>query len=828
MLKLYNTLTRRIQPFVPIEPGIVKLYSCGPTVYRYIHIGNLRTFLMADWLRRTLTYQGLSVRHVKNITDVGHMRVEMLDRGEDKLIAQARKEGKTSGEIAAFYTEAFLEDEQQLNILPAHVFPKATEHIPEMIAIAADLERKGLAYAAGGNVFFDVRRFPDYGKLSGNQLAGMIQGVRDMADTNRRNPEDFPLWKLAEPGREMAWDSPWGRGFPGWHIECSAMAIKHLGQHFDIHTGGVDNLFPHHEDEIAQSEGYTGQKFVNYWLHAQHLLADGQKMAKSTGNAYTRADVVARGFEPLALRYLFATVHYRSRLNFTFSSLRAAQTALDRLRGQALRLAQASSWLVAHGSLQVTIDRASSTDDGQLTTDNWQQQFVGALEDDLNLPRAIGVVWDMLRHDRATPDDPKLALLLDFDQVLGLGLADYIANYKLQISDLQASQSAIYNMKFAISELPEQIVRLVNERETLRSAKRFPEADALRERIRAAGYNVRDTRDRPLVAPRTLEEEFGGISRSWDVPDMAATPDLYEFSVNLLAHNSWADLRRCVESIACNRYGRQLEIVIVDNGSTDDTLAELQTLARDGLRDASDAPIPLRVLFADHDMGFAAGRNATMRASRGRNIILLDTSIELCDDIWTPLARALADEQVGLVGPYGLVTDDLKEFRASDRPDVDAVEGYLMAFRRALLPEIGRFEEKFRFYRLLDIYASMMVKTAGYRVLALPELVNRLEKHPHLEWYSLTEEERATKSKKNFDIFKRRWHHGQSLLVANFVPEARWFGHDHARHLGGQHAHLPEQLPPPGTPHSHKHQHWPDHDHEHQHYHSGQDDKMAR
>ncbi|MDQ2996085.1 MAG: cysteine--tRNA ligase, partial [Chloroflexota bacterium] len=788
------------------------------TVYRYIHIGNLRTFLMADWLRRTLTYQGLSVRHVKNITDVGHMRVEMLDRGEDKLIAQARKEGKTSAEIAAFYTEAFLEDEQQLNILPAHVFPKATEHIPEMIAIAADLERKGLAYAAGGNVFFDVRRFPDYGKLSGNQLVGMIQGVRDVVDTNRRNPEDFPLWKLAEPGREMAWDSPWGRGFPGWHIECSAMAIKHLGQHFDIHTGGVDNLFPHHEDEIAQSEGYTGRKFVNNWLHAQHLLADGQKMAKSTGNAYTRADVVARGFEPLGLRYLFATVHYRSRLNFTFSSLRAAQTALDRLRGQTLRLAQASPWLVAHGSLQVNIDRASTTDDGQLTTDNWQQQFVGALEDDLNLPRAIGVVWDMLRHDRATPDDRKLALLLDFDQVLGLGLADYIADCRLQIVDLKEAQSAIYNLQ---STIPEQIAALVTKREILRSAGRYPEADALRERIRAAGYSVRDTRDRPLVAPRTLEEEFGGISRSGDVPDMAARPDVYEFSVNLLAHNSWADLRRCVESIARNRHGRELEIVIVDNGSTDDTLAELQTLARNGLRDASDAPIPLRVLFADHDMGFAAGRNATMRASRGRNIILLDTSIELRDDIWTPLVRALADEQAGLVGPYGLVTDDLKEFRASDGPDVDAVEGYLMAFRRALLPEIGRFEEKFRFYRLLDIYTSMMVKTAGYRVLALPELVNRLEKHLHLEWYSLTEQERATKSKKNFDIYKRRWHHGQSLLVANFVPEARWFGHDHARHLGGRHAHPPEQLPPPGTPHSHKHQHWPDHDHEHQHYHSG-------
>jgi len=418
--------------------------------------------------------------------------------------------------------------------------------------------------------------------------------------------------------------------------------------------------------------------------------------------------------------------------------------------------------------------------------------------------------------DRTTPEGRKLALLLEFDQVLGLGLADFIADCRLQIVDWPDSQSTIYNLQ---STIPEQIAALVTERATLRSAGRYAEADALRERIRAAGYSLRDTRTGSLAALRTPEEEFGSISRAADVPNMLTTPDGCEFSVNLLAHNSRADLRRCVESIARNRYGRDLEIVIVDNGSTDDTQAELQTLARAGLRDPSGAPIPIRVLFADHDLGFAAGRNATMRASRGRYIVLLDTSIELCDDIWTPLVRVLDDQQVGLAGPYGLVTTDLNEFRESDGPDVDAIEGYLMAFRRALLPEIGWFEEKFRFYRLLDIYESMMVKTAGYRVLALPELAALVEKHPHLEWYGLTEEERATKSKRNFDIYKRRWHHGQSLLAANFAPEDRWFGHDHPRHVGGRHAHPPEQLPAPGTPHSHKHQHWLDHDHEHPHYH---------
>jgi cysteinyl-tRNA synthetase len=783
MLKLYNTLTRQVEPFEPLESGVVKIYSCGPTVYRYIHVGNLRTFLMADWLRRTLVYMGFEVLHIKNITDVGHMRVERLDQGEDKLIAQARQEGKTSREIAAFYTAAFREDEAALRILPAHVFPKATEHIPEMIKITQGLLRKGLAYEAGGNVFFDVRRFPHYGQLSGNQLAQMLAGVRDGADPYRRAPEDFPLWKLAEPNREMAWESPWGRGFPGWHIECSAMALAHLGERFDIHTGGVDNIFPHHEDEIAQSEGYTGHRCVSYWLHAQHLLADGQKMAKSAGNAYTRADVVARGFDPMALRYLFATVHYRSRLNFTFSALRAAQTGLQRLRAAVLRLAAATQ-----ESLPI-IDVAPA-----------RAAFTAALADDLNLPRALAAAWDLLRRDHTTPPAQKLALLLDFDAVLGLGLAEWLHE---TTDDRRPS-----------------IGTLVEERESLRSTGRYAEADTLRERIHAAGYWLRDTRDGPLAEPRTPEQEFGGISRAADVPDQTGTPDLHAFSVNLLAHDSRADLERCVESIVRWRGERDVEIVIIDNGSTDDTVAYLQQLARAGLRDAGGRAVPLRMIFADHNMGFAAGRNATMRASRGRYLVLLDTSIELQGDIWAPLEDALSDEQIGLVGPYGLVTDDLKEFRESDGPDVDAVEGYLMAFRRAQLPEIGAFEEKFRFYRLLDIYASFMVKTSGYRVIGLPAVAALIVKHPHREWYSLSEEERAEKSKKNFDIWKRRWHHGQSLLTANLAHADRWFGHDHPNHLGAGHAHAPAELPPPGEPHTHKHQHWPDHDHEHPHTHT--------
>src|SRR5579872_1077733 len=316
-LRLFNTLSRTVERIVPLEAGRIRMYTCGPTVYRFIHVGNLRSFTMADWIRRALCEQDIEVTQVKNITDVGHMRQEVLDLGEDKMIAQARREGKTPWDIAAFYTEAFHRDEEKLNILPAHIFPRATDHIPEMIAMVRRLLENGCAYESGGNVFFSVKDFPDYGRLSGNLLENLGQGQHTASemDPDKRALEDFPLWKVAEEGRVMAWDSPWGRGFPGWHIECSAMSAKYLGPRFDLHTGGVDNIFPHHEDERAQSEAASGQRFVTYWVHGQHLLADGLKMAKSTGNAYTLADLEARGFEPLALRYLYAQVKYRTRLN---------------------------------------------------------------------------------------------------------------------------------------------------------------------------------------------------------------------------------------------------------------------------------------------------------------------------------------------------------------------------------------------------------------------------------------------------------------------------------------------------------------------------------
>jgi len=339
--------------------------------------------------------------------------------------------------------------------------------------------------------------------------------------------------------------------------------------------------------------------------------------------------------------------------------------------------------------------------------------------------------------------------------------------------------------------------------------------------LKTGGYDLRDTALGSLLVPRRAEEEFTVISSSTDIPDATSLPDRYDFSVNLLAHNSRDDLERCIQSVRRHSAGYRIELVIIDNGSTDETMSYLQQLARQqNLVGERGEQVAVQVIFADHNVGFAAGRNATLRASRGRYVMLVDTSIEVIGNIWEPLEAVLSDLQVGVVGPYGLVTTDLREFYEANGPEVDAIEGYLMAFRRALLPEIGWNDEKFRFYRLMDIHLSFFFKTSGYRVLALPRVAALLQKHLHREWYSLSEEEQAAKSKKNYDIFRARWHHGQSLLVANYRPEDHWYGHDHPRHLEGTHTHAPRELPPPGVMHTHNHQHWPDHSHEHLHYHA--------
>ncbi len=712
MLTLYNTLARKKEVFVPLTASEASIYSCGPTVYRDVHIGNLRTYLMADWLRRTLELDGLRVKHVKNITDVGHMRQELLDRGEDKVVAAALAAGKTPQQIAADYTQSFLRDEAALRIQPAHVFPKASEHVERMIAMTQRLLQQGCAYEVEGNVYFSVQRFPSYGALSGNTGESLLEGVRAAVDPHKRDPRDFALWKAAEAGRTMKWPSPWGDGFPGWHIECSAMSTHHLGEQFDIHTGGVDNIFPHHEDERAQSEGALGHSVVRTWVHGQHLLVDGLKMAKSTGNVYTLPDLQSRGFEPLAFRYLCATAHYRHRLNFTFASLRAAAIGLHRLRQEVFIAAQAASGNGASG-------------------DRWEQAFREALHDDVHLPRALAVAWRLVRSD--APADVKTRLLSQFDRVLGL--------------DLLAQPA----------EVPDAVRALVDEREELRKRGDFGAADKLRYRIAAAGFHVRDTRTGPLAVPlfEPPPVRLEGVHASSDVPSRLDEPDALEFSVILTGRDDVGGLRRAAASVLRHAGQHEIEVIVVDNASSDGTSEWLDELSRGDER--------VQAIRGEHDLGTGAARNAGLRAARGRYALLLDTSVELAGDVFAPLAQALDDNEAGLVGAFGVTTDDLRDFHDAPTADVDAVEGYLMALRRERVREVGLMDEKFRFYRHLDLDYSLAFRDRGYRNRILPDLP--LQRHAHTDWERTPTEERDRLSKRNFYRFLKKYGHREDLLV---------------------------------------------------------------
>ena len=727
-LKLHNTLTKRLEQVRPIEPGLVKMYTCGPTVYRDAHIGNLRSYLMADWVRRVLEAQGLTVTHVKNITDVGHMRQEMLERGEDKVIAAAIAEGKTPAEIARFYTDRFLRDEQRLNIKCAQNLPKATDHIQEMLDLVERLVEAGYAYEVQGNVYFEVSKFPDYGKLSGNiHEAELLEGVRVEADPLKRDPRDFTLWKKAEPGRELKWPSPWGDGFPGWHIECSAMSIKYLGRRFDIHTGGVDNIFPHHEGEIAQSEGFTGEPVVNHWVHGQHLLADGVKMAKSAGNSFILPDIETQGIDPLAFRYLCLTARYKTRLNFTFSALKAAQRGLLRLRNRVWEWSMLSSL---------------PSGDGEVA-EEWQNRFMGRAHDNLNMPGALALTWELVRSK--LPGQTKLQILQRFDEVLGLGVDDVVEAY----------------------QVPQDIRRLVEQRARHRQACDYQEADALRVEMDRAGYVVEDTVAGTRVRPKTpwekRQEEWPSVSSSAEVPSLVHEPDATDVTIGIVACNYVDDVRRCLRSALRWVGDRRAEAVVVDNGSTDGTGEWLEELA------GSDARV--RVIHTDHVLGEGAAKNVVLKQSLGKTIFLVDTSAEVVGDIFDPIDDMLNDDTIGAVGPFGLRTTDLHHFHEAEAEaeaeagDMDAMQAYLFAFRRERLKDVGMVRESFRFYRNLDLDYSFHFKDKSYRIVAEPSLPVR--RHEHRVWSQLAEGERDGLSRKNYRRFLDRWGDRADLLVSN-------------------------------------------------------------
>lgn len=460
-LYLQNTLTGAKQEFKPIHDGTVSMYNCGPTVYSKQHIGNMRPYVFADVLRRTLEYNGYAVKQVMNITDVGHMTNDEdggADTGEDKMEKAARKSGASAQEIAKRITKEFLIDLEQLSIDKSRIqIPRATEYIAEQIAITQTLEQKGYTYITNDGVYFDTSLFKDYGKLGNIDIRGLEEGARVEKNDEKKNKSDFALWKFSpkEENRQQEWDSPWGTGFPGWHIECSAMSRALLGTHLDIHTGGIDHIPIHHNNEIAQSECSTGKKFVNYWLHSAHILIDGKKISKSLGNTIYLQDLAAKGVHATAYRYWLLTGHYSTQMNFTLEAVHAANTALLKL------------YKYVEDNLAVS--------DGQVD-EIYIQKFKEYINDDLNTPKALALLWDLLK-DNTVNNENKRATVLEFDKVLGLGLSER-KKFRLEVSTE-----------------PEEVTVLLKEREEARAAEDFAKSDELRDKIKEMGYEVKDTPD---------------------------------------------------------------------------------------------------------------------------------------------------------------------------------------------------------------------------------------------------------------------------------------------------------------------------------------------
>jgi len=461
-MRLYNTLTRRIDEVVPIEEGHVTMYTCGPTVYRYAHLGNLRSQMLADLIRRALVFEGFRVTQIMNITDVGHMTDEASPEAVDKMLLAVEDEGLSPLEIAEKYTAAVFEEAEAVGIAPADRYPKATDHIQEMVDLTQVLIDRGHAYVVdSGSVYYDVTSFPGYGKLSGNTLDKLREGHRDLeTDPAKRNVADFALWKAAGAGRLMKWDSPWGEGFPGWHIECSAMSMKYLGDRFDIHTGGNDLRFPHHEDEIAQSEGAVGHEVVSIWVHAGHLRQSGQKISKSTGNTVRVPDLIERGFDPLAFRWLAFQTQYRSEMDFSWDAMEVADQRVRHLRRR----------YAAWGEPSTELGEAAK---------GFDARFREEIANDLHMPGAVAVVNE-LASSADIPDPEKAALLASWDQVLGI--------------DVGREARTTWEPTAAMRELMAQ-------RDAARAAKDYATSDRLRDELAALGVEVMDTADGTEVRP---------------------------------------------------------------------------------------------------------------------------------------------------------------------------------------------------------------------------------------------------------------------------------------------------------------------------------------
>ncbi len=476
MLKIYNTFAKKKEIFKPLG-RTVTMYNCGLTVYDYAHIGNLRAYAFADLIRRYLEYKSYKVKQVMNFTDVGHMTQDEVlasDVGEDKMEAAARREHKSIWDVANFYIRAFLQDSKKMNFLEPHIRPRATQHIKEMFEIIKKLIEKSHAYATPSGIYFDVSSFRNYGKLSGNTIERLREGAGGRVEFNpdKKNQFDFALW-IVDPEHLMKWSSDYGTGYPGWHIECSAMSMKYLGETIDIHTGGVDNIFPHHDCEIAQSEGVTEKQFVRYWMHTSHLLVNGQKMAKSLGNFFTLRDLLEKGYSPKAVRFLLLSAHYRTQLNFTEDGLRKAEKTLQGLIEFLRRLKE------------IKADKNSATLPKKML--NTRKKFEASLDDDLNMPLALAAIFDFVREANKTVHEKKLSkknakeilnTFFGFDRVLGLNIKEQIMKKE---------------------KIPKYIIQMLKERDRLRRQMKFDEADRIRKEILEQGYIIEDTPKGPRV-----------------------------------------------------------------------------------------------------------------------------------------------------------------------------------------------------------------------------------------------------------------------------------------------------------------------------------------
>ena len=464
-LTFYNTLTRKKEEFHSIDEKRVRMYSCGPTVYSYAHIGNFRTYIFMDTLRRVLKYNGYELKHVMNITDVGHLESD-ADEGEDKMEKAARKEKKDPYEIANFYTKIFLKDMEKLNIDKPEIITKATENISQMIDYVREIIKNGYAYETSKGIYFDISKLDKYPVLSNRKLDDQIAGARVDVDPEKKNPYDFALWIKAPENHIMKWESPWGLSYPGWHLECSTMGRRFLGEEFDIHTGGVDHIPTHHENEIAQSKGATGKIPAHVWMHCEYLQVDGGKMSKSLGNTYTISQLQEKGISPLAFKLFCFTAHYRNKLNFTFEGAYGAQKALERL----------------YDSYVKNVNGADDVEEDVIK--EYEEKFLSYINDDMNMPGAMSVVWDIARN---TKKSAKFAnLLLKFDEVLGLDMKNaekYLVKFKQNDSE----------------ELPAEIKKLVEERKNARAEKNWAKSDEIRDKIISLGYSIKDTKDGIIV-----------------------------------------------------------------------------------------------------------------------------------------------------------------------------------------------------------------------------------------------------------------------------------------------------------------------------------------